>query len=119
MGANKFKEEEKKRRKSPFKKATEIDFNLKRENAHKWLPFILFLGFWAIIYMANRHASEKAEMNINDLNRELKDLRAEYLTLKSELMFKSKQSEVAERVEDIGLQELTEPPHKIIMSEDE
>jgi hypothetical protein len=44
------------------------------------------------------------------VNRELKELQYEYKTLKSEVMFRSKQSELAKTVEPIGLKELVAPP---------
>jgi hypothetical protein len=44
------------------------------------------------------------------VTRELKELQYEYKTLKSEVMFRSKQSELAKTVEPIGLKELVVPP---------
>jgi hypothetical protein len=41
------------------------------------------------------------------------------MTSKSELMFKSKQSEVAKMVEATGLKELSKPPYKIVVDKDE
>jgi hypothetical protein len=37
----------------------------------------------------------------------------EFKTVKSELMFKSKQSEMVKAVEPIGLHEITTPPQRI------
>ena len=41
------------------------------------------------------------------------------MTAKSELMYKSKQSEVAKMVEEMGLKELTAPPYKIVVKQDD
>jgi hypothetical protein len=41
------------------------------------------------------------------------------MTSKSELMFKSKQSEVAKMIEAAGLKELSKPPYKIVVGKDE
>lgn len=40
----------------------------------------------------------------------------EYKTLKSDVMLRSKQSELAKAVEPLGLKELTEPPHVLVDS---
>ena len=107
---NKIKSESKSKKSG--KKRLNMDL-VNRRNAYKWLPFILYLSLWAVIYIANRHYAEKTELKINDLQKNLKEYRAEYLTIKSELMFKTKQSEVAKMVDSIGLHQLRQPPEKL------
>lgn len=82
------------------------------------LPFILFLTFLAIIYISNRHHAEKLLRNTNKLERELRDLRSEYITTASELMRISKQSEVLKLTQKNGLElkESVEPPTKIVIT---
>ena len=46
---------------------------------------------------------------------EVEDLRADYTTLKADLMFASKQSEVARQVSEIGLKESLKPPYKVVV----
>jgi hypothetical protein len=50
---------------------------------------------------------------IDALSNELKELRSEYIATKSELMFKSKQSQVAKLVDPLGIKESLYPPVKI------
>jgi len=88
---------------------------LKSEQVSKNLPFVLFCSFLTLLYIANAHTVEKRIRKINKLEYEMKDLRAEYITLKSELMYLSKQSEVAKRVEVAGLKELRSAPKKIYL----
>jgi len=76
----------------------------------KNIPFFLFLSVLAIVYIYNGHFADKTIRNINKVNRELKELKYEYKTLKSEVMFRSKQSELAKAVEPLGLKELVVPP---------
>ena len=76
----------------------------------KNIPFFLFLSALAIVYIANGHYADNTVRSINKLNRELKELQYEYKTLKSEVMFRSKQSELAKSVETLGLKELVVPP---------
>lgn len=86
----------------------------KRLLGYQWIvkniPFFLFLAVLAVIYIYNGHYADKTVRNINKVSRELKELQYEYKTLKSEVMFRSKQSELVKAVEPLGLKELTRPP---------
>lgn len=79
----------------------------------QYVPKVLFFAFMMMLYIANAHYADKLVRKTSKLNAEVNDLRADFTTLKADLMFKSKQSEVAKQVESIGLQESTEPPIKI------
>lgn len=79
----------------------------------KYLPKILFVLFLSLIYISNTHYSEKTLRKINKLQTDVEDVRADYTTLKADLMFASKQSEVARRVKVLGLKESNKPPFKI------
>ncbi len=61
----------------------------------KHLPFILFLALIAIFYIANGYYADDKIREFNKITNELKELRSEYISTKSELMFASKQSEIA------------------------
>jgi hypothetical protein len=76
----------------------------------KQIPFFLFLALLAVIYIYNGHYADKTIRNINRTAREVKELQHEYKTVKSEVMFRSKQSELAKAVEPLGLKELTVSP---------
>jgi hypothetical protein len=87
---------------------------------HRWIMknirFFLFLAALAVIYIYNGHYADKVVRDINRTNKELKELQYEYKTLKSEVMFRSKQSELARAVEPFGLRQLTLPPYVLIDS---
>ena len=68
-------------------------------------PYFLFLSVLAVIYIYNGHYADKTVRNINKVNRELKELQYEYKILKGEVMFRSKQSELAKSVLEYGLKE--------------
>lgn len=76
----------------------------------KNIPFFLFLSVLAVLYIYNGHYADKTIRNINEVSKEIKELQYEYKTLKSEVMFRNKQSELAKAVEPLGLKELTAPP---------
>ncbi len=76
------------------------------------LPFALFLAFLAILYIGNRYSAERIVKNINELDKEIKELRSESIATASELMYKSKQSVIARECErrGMGIVEAIEPP---------
>lgn len=85
----------------------------------KYLPKILFVMVLGLIYISNTHYAEKTVRKINTIQAEVEDLRADYTTLKADLMFASKQSEVAKKVKDLQLKESLTPPFKIEVKEGE
>ena len=76
----------------------------------KNLVFFLFLSLLAVIYIANGHMADNTIRDINSTAKEVKELQYEYKTLKSEVMFRSKQSELAKAVAPLGLKEIVVPP---------
>ena len=76
----------------------------------KQVPFFLFLAVLAVLYIYNGHYADKTIRNINKTAKEVKELQYEYKTVKSEVMFRSKQSELVKAIEPLGLKELVESP---------
>jgi len=87
---------------------------LARENSVKTIPFLVFVTFIALLYIANTFLAERTIRSIETTKMELKELRAEYLSLKSEVMFGRNQSIVAKKILPTGIKESVEPPKKII-----
>lgn len=89
--------------------------------AAKWilsnLLFVFFLGFLVTIYIANRHYSEKNVREIQALQDDVDRLRWHYLSLKSDLMKKSKQSEVEKSVVKEGLSNKGKHPIKLSVND--
>jgi hypothetical protein len=84
-----------------------------------YLPKIFFVMVLGLIYIGNTHYAEKTVREINRIQVEVEDLRADYTTLKADLMFGSKQSEVAKKVKPLGLKESLTPPYKVVVKEGE
>ena len=85
----------------------------------KYLPKTLFISFLIIFYIGNTHYAEKTIRRIEKTKTETEDLRADYTTLKSEYMFASKQSEVANGVASLGLIESSTPPIQIFKQKED
>jgi hypothetical protein len=104
---------------SEFKKFSIKDFIdgsiLTRKAIVKQIPFILFISLLAGVYIGNRYHAEKIIRDLDKLQHEEMDLRAEAITSESELMYISKQSEVARLVREahLNLKESVTPPIKI------
>lgn len=91
----------------------------KRNRKRRWVsyqwvvrnvPFFLFLSLLAIVYIYNGHFADKTIRNTNRVVKEIKELKYEYKTLKSEVMFRSKESEMMQAVAPMGLKPLVAPP---------
>ncbi len=89
---------------------------LTRQKFLKHLPYILFIVLLAILYIANNFYAEKTILKAGEIKSELKEYRFQYISTKSRLMFHSKQSEVAKKLQPIGLVESRTPPKKIIIN---
>ncbi|MBS1919444.1 MAG: hypothetical protein JST17_04235 [Bacteroidetes bacterium] len=76
----------------------------------KQIPFFLFLTLLAVIYIYNGHYADKMIRAINITGKEVKELQYEYKTVKSEVMFRSQESELAKAVAPLGLKELVVSP---------
>lgn len=77
------------------------------------IPFILFLALIAILYIANGYYADDKIREVNKISNQIKELRTEYISSKSDLMFISKQSQVAAAVDSLGLKEPVVAPMKI------
>jgi hypothetical protein len=85
----------------------------------QYLPKILFVMILGLLYIGNTHYTEKTVRKIKSMQAEVEDLRADYTTLKADVMFSSKQSEVARKVSTYGLKESLTPPYKVVVEESE
>jgi len=88
---------------------------LAREKVVKQLPFVLFITLLIFLYIGNRYHTERIIRKTLELQTELRDLRAESISLTSELENLSRQSQVARLVKQrgLGLVESQVPPVKI------
>ena len=86
-----------------------------KENVTDNIPYLAFLFTLGILYISNSYYAEKNLRDNAKLTRQLKELKSEFITVRSELMFVSKQSEVAKAVSQKGLYESVVPPKKIIV----
>jgi len=85
------------------------------------LPFISFLVLLSLIYIGIGYSAEGSVRQINKDKNELKEMRSEYITIKSDLMYTTKQSELIKVLQEKGfaLEESFQPPKKIEITKKE
>lgn len=92
---------------------------LTRKRVVNGLPFVLFLLVLGIVYISNIFRVEKTKRQLDDLEEALRELRYEYISSQSKLMFESKPSEVSQKLSETGIKESLVPPEKIQVTENE
>lgn len=126
MIENKFRIEPKPKKKSSGSGVFSfIEKNLRLENYFEegfpvqHLPKMAFVMVLGIFYISNTHYAEKTIRKINHMQSEVEDLRADYTTMKADLMLATKQSELARKVHPYGLKESLRPPYKLVVKKGE
>ena len=93
---------------------TSSKFDLKKVFNYKWIvkniPFFLFLSALAVLYIYNGHMADKLAKKIAATERNIKELEYEYKTIKAEVIYRSKASELVKAVEPLGLKESNTAP---------
>ncbi len=94
---------------------------LQNEWVRQNLPFLSFLYLLVLAYIGIGYYAEGLVKKISRSEQEIKDLRSEYISIKSDLMVKSKQSTVAKTMSEYqtNIKETMTPPKKITVSKHE
>ncbi len=90
---------------------------LSKETTLKNLPYIFFLSFLAVCYIAKGYYDDDQVRKLNRLTNEKKELKTQYIVVKDSLVIKSKQTEVAKALaaNATGIKESVVPPKKIVV----
>ncbi len=86
------------------------------EGLVKNIPMVFLIMLFFILNIFVGHYTESAIKDLNRKTAQLKQLRWHYINEKSELMFMTKESELAKRAVNQGLDVLNMPPSKIEIS---
>lgn len=91
-----------------------LKFDRKKMFSYKWivtnLPFFLFLSALAVFYIYNGHMADKLVRKIATSEKNIKELEYEYKSVKAEVIYRSKATELIKAVEPLGLKESKQPP---------
>ncbi len=83
---------------------------LTREEVIRHIPFLLYVCSFFVISIALGYSFDNTEREKARLSTKLKEMNAEYKTLKTELETNKQLSTVSRRIEALGLEEATAPP---------
>ena len=84
------------------------------ENYSKYILKFAWLVVLGFVYIFNAHVSERFSRERDKLVKTVEDLRTHYTTLHADVMYQSKESEIAKKVKVLGLTDNT-APKKIIV----
>lgn len=90
---------------------------LTREKVVNQLPFLIYIVFIAVLYIANSYNADKAIIESTRIKKANEEYRYAYISTHSKLMNVSRQSELARKLVTTGLKELKVPPRKIIVTQ--
>lgn len=81
--------------------------------------FILFCTLLAIIMIGSSHSAERKVHEIARLNDEVRELRSEFVDMRSNLMRLKMESTISRRMAGRGIKPSEVPPTKIVIKEKE
>ncbi len=82
---------------------------LLREDAFKNWRMVIFVIFLLMLMVRSGHITDEKVMKITKLNKQERELRAEYIALRSQSMKLKLESNVVAKVGDLGLSQSQEP----------
>ena len=84
----------------------------------EWVNYLLFIAALALVYIYLSHRTDNIVRDIDKSKKNLVELRAENITLKSEIIQQSSRSNVEERLKEKQIKEPNRPVIKIEVSDD-
>jgi len=88
------------------------NFLIRKDSFKNW-RFILFIVALMLLMIASSHSSDKKVMEIAAINKEIKELRAEFVDTRSISMKMRLESTVRKKVGEQGLKPSENPPYVI------
>ncbi|WP_231372685.1 FtsL-like putative cell division protein [Aureivirga sp. CE67] len=89
-----------------------VKFLVSKDSIRNW-QIIVFVVLLFLIMIGSSHKADQKIMTINNLNKELLKLRAEYVDNRSKVVKLKLESTIREKVSEKGLHPLGHPPKKI------
>ncbi len=107
MAENVYRKKKRKIRLFNFKGDAGEDVSITSQSlSTNYIPYLVFLAVLGIFYIANAHYAERVVRQTTQLEAVVDSLRSDYTTLKAEYdVYTSKQSEIAEKAQEMGLKE--------------
>jgi hypothetical protein len=77
------------------------------------VPFLLYLAVLCVLYIANGSRAVALTRTLTQKNKELKELRWQYLDIQSRLMYATSESQLTKKAESLGLKPLEKPAFEV------
>ena len=111
---------QKERKKSRFAVSSILTGSfLEKEKLINQLPFILYIFFLLLLYIANAYYGEKTVFRIEQYKSEMIELRSEYISSKTRLMTGTNISRLSEKLKSENIFPSHTPPGKIFVQKKE
>ena len=106
--------------KERFVKVFKAEFLIGKDSQRNWITILLVL-LLGIVMIFNGHLVDQKVYAIAALEAEVKDLRSEFVSVRSRLQREKLESSVLSELQNTGLKQSQTPPNKIkvIVKEDE
>jgi hypothetical protein len=92
---------------------------LTREKVLANMPFLLFVAGLMLFYIGYGYWTERTVRELDRTSSDLKEMRSEYITVRSHLERAERQSQVADDIGGMGLRESRVPPMRIEVDKQE
>jgi hypothetical protein len=86
---------------------------LTREKVLANMPFLLFVAGLMLAYIGYGYWTERTVRDLDSTSSDLKEMRSEYITVRSQLERAERQSQVADDIAGLGLRESRVPPKRL------
>lgn len=101
----------------PRKKMVEVGDGISWNWVLDNIPYLVFVTILGLLYILNTRSAEKVFTEVSHLNKEVEELRWEYLTKKAKtekMMSKNNLTNLINK-HNIGLKTFTKPPQKMLL----
>lgn len=92
---------------------------LTREKVLSNMPFLVFVAGLMVFYIGYGYWTERTVRELDHTSSDLKEMRSEYITVRSHLERAERQSQVADDIGGMGLRESRVPPMRISVDKKE
>ena len=70
----------------------------------KNVSLILFVALLGVIYIANVHVAERKQMRIEELKKNVEQVKWQYMGIENDLLLNSSPSQIEDKVKNVGLE---------------
>lgn len=83
----------------------------------KNVSLILFVAMLGVVYIANVHVAERKQLRIEEMKKEVQQMKWQYMGIEKDLLLYSSPSMMEKKMEDAGLKYSAKTPKTLSISE--